>query len=168
MKNQIKYFLIGIFSLMVFSGCGVAFDIGFENTKIETTKIIEENYENNVDVKEIEMLLNYFIENLHIIEKENAVEVISAFENNSDLVMQHIYLAKETGEFYIYPFAEIPGDYDARTRPWYIQAMKDEIYISEVYEDITSGERIITVAKRIDISDKQYGVIGIDVVVERN
>ncbi|ABR49486.1 hypothetical protein Amet_3358 [Alkaliphilus metalliredigens QYMF] len=167
-KKMVSVIISVIFTATLLSGCGISFDIGFENMVIETKTIVQEDYDISIDVKEIEISLDYFIENLNIIEEQTESEVLDAFENNSNLVMKYIYLAKETGQFYLHPFVEMPEDYDVRARPWYIQAMKEEIYISEIYEDVATGEQIITIAKKIVIDSKLYGVIGIDVVVDKN
>lgn len=109
------------------------------------------------------------IENLRNTKEQKEIEeALLEFKNNSGLTLESIYLANDIGEFYLYPFVDMPEDYDARTRSWYIQAMKEEIYISEIYEEVATGNQIITIAKKIDISDDMLGVIGIDVVVGKN
>lgn len=167
-KKLVSIIISVIFISTLLSGCGISFNIGFEKKSIEENTIEEEDHGMLIDIKEIEKELDFFIENLNIIEEKTEIEVLAAFENNSNLVMKCIYIANETGQFYLHPFVELPEDYDARTRPWYIKAMKEEIYISEIYEDVGTGEQIMTVSKKINLNNQLYGVVGIDVVVDKN
>ncbi|MCX7828372.1 MAG: cache domain-containing protein, partial [Thermanaerothrix sp.] len=56
-------------------------------------------------------------------------------------------------------------DYDARKRPWYIQAVQeDKVVLTAPYVDANTGGLVITVATPVkDSSGKRLGVAGIDV-----
>ena len=60
-----------------------------------------------------------------------------------------------------------PGDYDARKRPWYIQAVQeDKTVLTAPYVDANTGQLVITVASPVKSSSgKLLGVAGIDVVL---
>ncbi|WP_415578411.1 cache domain-containing protein, partial [Helicobacter burdigaliensis] len=58
-------------------------------------------------------------------------------------------------------------NYDARTREWYLGASKlpeNQIYTSDSYVDVASGEHVFTYAMPIYKENKLVGVLGIDVL----
>lgn len=71
------------------------------------------------------------------------------------------YAASEKGNLLIYPHADLPPGFDARTRPWYTQAKaaNGETIITEPYIDQISGNILVTVAKQLKDGS---GVIGFD------
>ncbi|WML54738.1 methyl-accepting chemotaxis protein [Neobacillus sp. PS3-12] len=71
------------------------------------------------------------------------------------------YAASEQGKLMIYPHADLPPGFDARTRPWYTQAKaaNGETIITEPYVDQISGNILVTVAKQLNDGS---GVIGFD------
>lgn len=62
---------------------------------------------------------------------------------------------------------ELPEDYDATERQWYIKVKDDEYYIDE-YEDAISKKKIITLSKVLYKEDILIGVVGIDIIKENN
>lgn len=59
-----------------------------------------------------------------------------------------IYFAKETGGIYLEPYTQLPDDYDARERSWYINTKKGN-YVSDTCTDMNNGDKVITVTKGI-------------------
>ncbi len=78
---------------------------------------------------------------------------------NSEVVS--VYIASEQGDLIIRPQAELPPGFDARTRPWYLQAKaaKGKTIITEPYVDKVSGSVLVTIAKQFNDGS---GVVGID------
>ncbi|MEK1904209.1 MAG: methyl-accepting chemotaxis protein [Pseudomonas sp.] len=69
------------------------------------------------------------------------------------------YLGSADGSFTMRPEEAMPADYDARTRPWYKDAMSaGGSTLTEPYVDAASGELIITIAT----PSGQSGVVGGD------
>ncbi|WFD08669.1 stalk domain-containing protein [Tepidibacter hydrothermalis] len=98
---------------------------------------------------------------------ENIEQVLTNFRKSiEDKSIDAIYFAKETGGIYLEPYNELPDDYDARERTWYINTKKDGNYISDTYTDIISGNKIITITKGIYKNGKFIGVVGLDMVLE--
>ena len=57
------------------------------------------------------------------------------------------YLGTDAGAFTLHPESELPDDYDARTRPWYIDAKAAKgLALTEPYMDVTTRELIVTIA----------------------
>jgi len=169
-KRIILLIIIVLFIQVLLTGCRISFNVGFSDKPIKTQTIQEEDYiTSQFDTNEIEKELDIFINKLKSTEDETEInEALEMFQNNIDLIGSNIYFANETGQFYMYPNIELPEDYDARTRQWYIQAMKDEIYISEVYIDYATEDGMITIAKKVTIDDSIIGVVGLDVPIQKN
>lgn len=87
------------------------------------------------------------------------------YESNMDKT-SYVYFAAESGEFYLYPNQVLPKDYDARKRPWYTESIKNTNFISEQYQDITTGNNIITFAKAVSKDNVNIGVAGIDRIIK--
>lgn len=87
------------------------------------------------------------------------------YESNRDKV-SFVYFANESGEFYLNPNEILPEGYDARKRTWYVEAIKNTNFISEQYQDIVSGNNIITFAKVVSKNNMNFGVVGIDRIVK--
>ncbi|TFD96581.1 methyl-accepting chemotaxis protein [Jeotgalibacillus sp. R-1-5s-1] len=76
-----------------------------------------------------------------------------------------IYVAADNGSLLISPFVDLPADFDATTRDWYINsaAAPDEVLWSEPYIDEATGEYVITASKGIQSGGQVIGVVGVDV-----
>jgi methyl-accepting chemotaxis protein len=60
---------------------------------------------------------------------------------------EYVYLGGEDGAFTMRPFEEMPSDYDARTRPWYTEAKRqNDVIMTEPYVDAASKQLIMTIA----------------------
>jgi serine phosphatase RsbU (regulator of sigma subunit) len=59
-----------------------------------------------------------------------------------------------------------PSGYDARKRPWYVQAVSEsEVIYSRPYVDAMTGRIIVTVAQRVDDRGRLIGVIAVDIFI---
>lgn len=83
-------------------------------------------------------------------------------DNNSDIL--NVYYGLENKDMYIYPSTEFPDDYNPTTRLWYQDAVnnKGNVILTSPYEDATTGDNVITIAKAVVIDEKVIGVVAID------
>lgn len=148
--------------------------ISYSDAKQEIRNQIEISLEENVKILD-NMLTNFisskvadagfFAENLsgNFNAETNLSSTIASFEQykelNPDIVS--IYAGSNKGDLVIFPEAELPADFDARTRPWYkgAEEKNGEVFITEPYLDAATGDTLITVAQRLKDNS---GVIGID------
>lgn len=80
---------------------------------------------------------------------------------------KNVYYGTTTGDMIISPVVELPADYDPRVRPWYTKAIEsDEVIYTEPYIDATSGEVVISLAKKIENNGKVYGVVALDLTLD--
>lgn len=75
---------------------------------------------------------------------------------------KYAYLGTKDGDMLISPEADLPADYDPRIRPWYQEAIANpgDIITTAPYEDASTGDLIITVAKSLNGG---AGVVGVDI-----
>ncbi|WP_077619711.1 methyl-accepting chemotaxis protein [Bacillus sinesaloumensis] len=80
-------------------------------------------------------------------------EVITVFSGTKD------------GNMYLFPHADLPEDFDPRERDWYKQAVSEsgKAIITEPYEDLATGEILVTIAQEIKDGS---GVVGLDINLE--
>lgn len=79
-----------------------------------------------------------------------------------------VFLGTESKEIYLYPWMELPGDYDPSVRPWYTNAVSNkEPSWSEFYSDALSGHTIGTLSAPIFRQDTLRGVLGIDLDMDK-
>lgn len=103
----------------------------------------------------------------------NKAELHSLFEKFTDQneLFQYIYLGTENKTFSIYPEVEgLPEDYDPTSRPWYSPAKAipaDSVHITDAYLDGTGKEYMVTISKPIYKDNKLFGVIGVDLSLEK-
>lgn len=93
-------------------------------------------------------------------------EIINVVKNSDDAYMQMVYFSDSEGNFYCSEDIEMPAGYDSRERPWYKNAQDNGIYISDIYLDYATGDKIISFATKID-SENVKGVLGYDYIVEK-
>ncbi|UTR16341.1 methyl-accepting chemotaxis protein [Salipaludibacillus sp. LMS25] len=78
-----------------------------------------------------------------------------------------VYVGLESGKFFATPEINVPDDFNATERPWYIAAVEqpDEVVWTDPYNDVETNELVITVAKAVTIprSGEVLGVQSIDV-----
>ena len=78
-----------------------------------------------------------------------------------------VYFGTTNGDMFLYPKIDrvsLPEDYDPRVRPWYKGAINtaESEFISAPYIDVSTGEVLITVSKKVIKNDNLIGVLGID------
>lgn len=91
---------------------------------------------------------------------ENTITALQEYSQYHPEVVS-LYLASEQGNLLIYPHADLPAGFDARTRPWYIQAKaaNGQTIITEPYVDKVSGDVLVTIARTLNDGS---GVVGFD------
>lgn len=90
-------------------------------------------------------------------------EILKIKENDDENYISMVYFADTEGNFYASEEMDL-GDYDPRTRPWYKTAMEEGIYISSLYTDAFTGDRLISFSIKIE-SETVLGVLGYDYIV---
>ncbi|MEN3042678.1 MAG: methyl-accepting chemotaxis protein, partial [Fervidobacterium sp.] len=75
-----------------------------------------------------------------------------------------VYVGLKDGRMYLIPETKLPEGYDPRTRPWYKDAVSNagQIIITEPYEDASTGQLVITIAKTVQTNEGITGVVGLD------
>jgi len=82
-------------------------------------------------------------------------------------LVENIYYADAMGKMILSPpIIQLPEDYDARERPWYKNALEEELYKPLPYQDQTVEKNIQTIAKALYKEDELIGVIGMDYELE--
>ncbi|WP_010676927.1 cache domain-containing protein [Bacillus timonensis] len=76
-----------------------------------------------------------------------------------------VFSGTKDGKMFLYPDANLPKDFDPRERDWYKQAnaTPGKTIITEPYEDLATGDILVTVAQVIKDGS---GVIGLDINLE--
>lgn len=79
----------------------------------------------------------------------------------------NMYCGNEDGFFYqSIEGAELPADFDARTRGWYKAVKESETYtITDPYIDLVTGNMCTSIAAPVFVNGKFAGVAGIDVSI---
>lgn len=83
-------------------------------------------------------------------------------------LVENIYFADHKGKLLLSPALRLPEDYDARQRPWYKNALDEELYKPAAYHDQTVEKNIQTIAKALYKDDELIGVLGMDYEVEES
>ncbi|MCR6112421.1 methyl-accepting chemotaxis protein [Bacillus sp. A301a_S52] len=101
-----------------------------------------------------------------------STELWESLATSHDTFMQNeeggqlVYVGLESGEFFSTPEIEVPDDFNATERPWYIAAVEqpDDLVWTDPYNDVETGELVITVAKAVQVpgSGQVVGVQSID------
>jgi len=77
----------------------------------------------------------------------------------------HLYVTTEVGANYV--SKNVIPQVDGRSRSWYKGASQQGLYISAPYEDVITGELVLTFSKAIrDSKGRLEGVIGMDILLE--
>ncbi len=129
---------------------------------------------NNIDVidKEINETFSPKINDIDYLTNEVKTsagedEILRQFSQYLDLhpEVSALYIGMNTGEMITEPQLDLPSDFDPKDRSWYQEAQSNqgEAVITEPYEDASSQEMMVTVAKTMNDGS---GVIGIDISVE--
>ncbi|MGM0471308.1 MAG: methyl-accepting chemotaxis protein [Bacillota bacterium] len=112
---------------------------------------------------------------------ERAIKVLAEFESTENLERSvildrfqkfkeeyshflHLYVGTAKGQMIIGDNANLPEDFDPRTRPWYKKAKEEQkIVWTDVFTDAGTGKQIITVAMPIMSNGEFKGVIAGDI-----
>lgn len=126
----------------------------------------------NISKTIIDDKINEYFNNLNVLAKEgdfndfnNLKKSMELLADNDDCLLV-IYYGEESDGGYVQSLNDIlPEGYEARNRPWYIEAKnkKEEIVIQSPYTDVTTGKTIITISKAVIKDGQLIGVIGMDV-----
>lgn len=99
-----------------------------------------------------------------------SAEAITALLKQKTLLsnFEFAYLGDVSGRYFLEPPDTMPEGYDARTRPWYTDAMNArKTVLTEPYVDAANGKTILTIATPSLRADGQpVGVVGGDLSLE--
>ncbi|KAF2961535.1 methyl-accepting chemotaxis protein [Fervidobacterium sp. 2310opik-2] len=75
-----------------------------------------------------------------------------------------VYVGLKDKRMYLIPESELPEGYDPTARPWYKDAVAKpgQVIITEPYEDASTGQLVITIAKTVQTDEGIVGVVAID------
>ncbi|AOY75210.1 methyl-accepting chemotaxis protein [Clostridium formicaceticum] len=96
------------------------------------------------------------------------METFKSFADSHDAIM-HVYLGRPNGEIFIYPQTTLEDDYDPTTRPWYSQAVEENLLIwTDTYVDAGTKQLVISAAKPIfhKGTNDFIGVLSIDISLD--
>ncbi len=90
----------------------------------------------------------------------------NVLESESEVL--NAYYAVDGGDFHVRPPADLPADFDATTRPWYLAAKEagGSVVWTDPYQDTATGQTVVTVTKAVYDGGKFDGVVGIDVSLQ--
>lgn len=121
------------------------------------------------DLDKYKLVVNYLAGDANaqgVMNPENVPWFMKSLENlaQKDKSLMNVYMGTADGKFYLYPHADLPADYDPRTRPWYKDAIaKGEFIWTEPYVDATTGQMVVSAAEPVkDASGKVVGVVAVD------
>jgi methyl-accepting chemotaxis protein len=117
---------------------------------------------NSIDL----LAMNYDFINLEAHpEYTDFVKMLLKDSKNTDENIQTMYYGTETGNFLLYPEANLPEGFDPRVRPWYEESLKKkgEVVISPPYVDTATKAYTVTLSKAVESNGKVVGVVGMDI-----
>lgn len=131
----------------------------------------------------VESFMNLMEENINVLATNSAVsqvnitskeipsdlnETFKSFKEGHKDVL-NVYMGTKTKKMYVYPYSELPENFDPSSRPWYQDAVsKNAIIWTEPYVDEASKKLVISSAKPIYNSNKELiGVLGVDISLEQ-
>lgn len=78
--------------------------------------------------------------------------------------LKGVYLGTAEGQMILRPEQDLPADYDPRTRPWYEAAIAtDEVIWTDPYEDASTGDLVVSLAKALRYGNDIKGVVAVDI-----
>lgn len=101
----------------------------------------------------------------------NMDNILHTFKQNveSNEAIINIYMGtSEAGEMILYPQADLPSDFDARTRPWYTKAVEnpDKVIWTDPYLDTETNQLLVSAAKVVEQSGEVVGVFSVDIDIK--
>ncbi|CAH2214847.1 methyl-accepting chemotaxis protein [Tepidibacter aestuarii] len=106
------------------------------------------------------------------IDKEAAQHKIDEYlrlNKEKNINIEHSYIVDNSKNLYIYPYVELPDDFDPTTRPWYTGAVKNNgsIAWTDPYIDTDTGQITITASKAIISNNQVIGIVALDVSLNK-
>ena len=78
-----------------------------------------------------------------------------------------VYFGDSQGDFTIRPNSKMPEGFDARTRPWYKDALNSSgASLTEPYIDAVTGQMIISIGTAVKKAGQTLGVVGSDLTLK--
>ncbi|GAA0076884.1 methyl-accepting chemotaxis protein [Clostridium sp. CTA-5] len=158
----IPILVLGIASLTEFK---ISSNKEFEKSGISLGQSVKENVNSKFDI--VEEGMDYIINNNKFDDSEESNKKINQdfelfTEGNKDIITTYYYSANSK-KFLMYPYDEMP-DIDYTTRNWYVKAKeaKDTFGLTDVYEDITTKEYVVTISKTVVKDNKFCGILCVD------
>ena len=128
----------------------IVVDQGVLDKIIESNLKVVNQVRENVDVRSLNLEVHQKVYK-DVIDKNSDIELIYFFDTNGKLIS-----ASQDVE-----------DVDRRNRPWFIGAMKEEIFVSDFYLSIDTNKVTITISTQIkDMDNNLIGIMGFDVTIE--
>lgn len=99
-------------------------------------------------------------------EKKEMLRHLDQIRENFDGILSHYY-GRNDRELFQSPYRSVSADYDARKRPWYLDAeQKGGAAISDPYDDLFTEDIVFTVSVPVyDATDKMDGVMASDISI---
>lgn len=97
---------------------------------------------------------------------EEIYENLNIFAKNFDGILAY-YFSDTGGKTYMAPNPELPKDFDARKRPWFIETKAaDKLVVGNPYQDVLTGQMVITISKPIKNEAGSFvGVVATDITI---
>lgn len=108
------------------------------------------------------------IEANQIYDKQKTEKYVKSIkEANPHSNITSVYVAKPDNSIMESSGWVPPADFDVRSREWFVNAIdSDEVYISEPYVDLITGQTVITISKSIEQNGKKVSVLGMDISMD--
>lgn len=97
---------------------------------------------------------------------KQTMNLLDTMFNNDDLIF-YIYMGTSEKGMYMAPNDDNGEGYDPTSRDWYqaAKAMPDQVIWTEPYEDVSTNEMVVTVAKAVKDRGKVVGVVAADIAL---
>ncbi|MFC4322436.1 methyl-accepting chemotaxis protein [Litchfieldia salsa] len=175
-----KQILLPFLAIIIIAGAVISF-VSFKFSEIMVTnELVKSTEEQMVSVNEAfdlflgntEKTLNRFSNMPEMSDPRAANDSIVKYftetkASNSEIL--EIYIGMEdNGKMIIDPSVQLPEDFDARTRPWYQEAVKNkgEIIWTDPYLDANSNELTVSAAKAVEKNGQFVGVVSVDILLD--
>lgn len=134
----------------------------------ETTRGLDSYINYMSDIVKI-LAMDSGIKNADNEESLNSAKELMDNIRSTDESILNIFTGTEKGLFYTSPYAQLPEDFNHKTRGWYIEAMEnpDQIIITDPYVDTATGELVVSFASAVTNNNEQTGVVGMDISLAR-
>ncbi len=147
-----------------------------QETTVLAQKIID-GYFSTIEIQ-LEMLTdNTNLRRINELQKEDVdkdvaqdkIDEYLRLNKEKNINIEHSYIVDNSKNLYIYPYVELPDDFDPTTRPWYTEAVKNNgnIAWTDPYVDTDTGLITITASKAIVDNGQLTGVVALDVSLNK-